>query len=27
MYRLNNAVALRGEIGYAGLKLGASFLF
>jgi hypothetical protein len=27
MYRLNNKVALRGEIGYAGLKLGASFLF
>jgi hypothetical protein len=27
MYRINPKVALRGEIGYAGLKLGASFLF
>jgi hypothetical protein len=27
MYRLNSTVALRGEIGYAGLKVGASFLF
>jgi hypothetical protein len=27
MYRLNNNVALRGELGYAGLKLGAAWLF
>jgi hypothetical protein len=27
MYRINNNVALRGELGYAGLKFGASFLF
>jgi hypothetical protein len=27
MYRLNNAVALRGELGYAGLRLGASWIF
>jgi hypothetical protein len=27
MYRINRSVALRGELGYAGLKLGASFLF
>jgi hypothetical protein len=27
LYRINNTVALRGELGYAGLKLGASFLF
>lgn len=27
LYRLNNTVALRGELGWAGLKLGASFLF
>jgi hypothetical protein len=27
MYRLSDRVALRGELGYAGLKVGASFLF
>lgn len=27
MYRLNDTVALRGEIGYAGLRLGASWIF
>ena len=27
LYRLNNGITLRGEIGYAGLKLGAGWLF
>ena len=27
MYKLTNGIALRGELGYAGLKLGAAWLF
>jgi len=27
MYKVKNNIALRGELGYAGLRLGAMFMF